>query len=219
MKQERNHRIVWETSFKNKIIPALILFLKTYMYRIPHSIHSIFIFMFIEKTLKIIININLHYFPPMCQWPMRSWRTLRIGCWKMGSIRGNALASYLNMIRKSGQRATTPTKKSSQRNSIFLTHKSYGYSEKCMRACVCLWYGKNGKGLRKQSWDALITFPVFFPFLFLYLSLKLETQPIQLRDRPFNRKRGGRHGFLLKKIIWCWILRKKYFGWDGYRQT
>ncbi len=68
MKQERNHRKVWETSFKNKVIPALILFLKTYMYRIPHNIHSIFIFMFIEKTLKIIVNINLHYFPPMCQW-------------------------------------------------------------------------------------------------------------------------------------------------------
>ena len=67
MKQERNHRKVWETSFKNKVIPALILFLKTYMYRIPHNIHSIFIFMFIEKTLKIIVNINLHYFPPMCQ--------------------------------------------------------------------------------------------------------------------------------------------------------
>jgi hypothetical protein len=32
-------------------------------------------------------------------------------CWKMGRIRGNALASYLNMIRKSGQRAITPTKK------------------------------------------------------------------------------------------------------------
>jgi hypothetical protein len=67
MKQERNHRKVWETSLKNKVIPALILFLKTYMYRIPHNIHSIFIFMFIEKTLKIIININLHSFPPMCQ--------------------------------------------------------------------------------------------------------------------------------------------------------
>jgi hypothetical protein len=67
MKQERNRRKVWETSFKNKVTPALILFLKTYMYRIPHNIHSIFIFMFIEKTLKIIININLHYFPPMCQ--------------------------------------------------------------------------------------------------------------------------------------------------------
>ena len=69
MKQERNHWKVWETSFKNKVIPALILFLKTYMYRIPHNIHthSIFIFMFIEKTSKIIININLHYFPPMCQ--------------------------------------------------------------------------------------------------------------------------------------------------------
>jgi hypothetical protein len=154
MKQERNHRKVWETSFKNKVIPTLILFLKTYMYRIPHNIHSIFIFMFIEKTLKIIININLHYFPPMCsakklKWPMRSWRTLLIGCWKMGPIRGNTLAPYLNMIRKSGQRAITPTKKSSQRNSIFLTHKSYGYSEKCMRPSVCLWYGKKGEGLTK----------------------------------------------------------------------
>jgi hypothetical protein len=68
MKQERNHRKVWETSFKNKVIPALILFLKTYMYRIRHNIHSISIFMFIEKTLKkIIININLHYIPPMRQ--------------------------------------------------------------------------------------------------------------------------------------------------------
>jgi hypothetical protein len=68
MKQERNHRKVWETSFKNKVIPALILFLKTYMYRIRHNIHSISIFMFIEQTLKkIIININLHYIPPMRQ--------------------------------------------------------------------------------------------------------------------------------------------------------
>jgi hypothetical protein len=67
MKQERNNRKVWETSFKNKVIPALILFIKTYMYRIPHNIHSIFIFMFIEKTLNIIINITLHNCPPMCQ--------------------------------------------------------------------------------------------------------------------------------------------------------
>jgi hypothetical protein len=68
MKQERNYRKVWETSFKNKVIPALILFPKTYMYRIRHNIHSISIFMFIEKTLKkIIININLHYIPPMRQ--------------------------------------------------------------------------------------------------------------------------------------------------------
>ena len=154
-----NHRKVWETSLKNKVIPPLILFLKTYMYRIPHNIHSILIFMFIEKTLKIIININLHYFPPMCHCqknkvPMRSWRTLLIGCWKMGPIRGKSLASYLNTIRNSGQRAITPTKKTSQRNAIFLTHRSYSYSEKCVRACVCLWYGKKGKGLRKQPWDS-----------------------------------------------------------------
>jgi hypothetical protein len=45
---------------------------------------------------------------------------------------------YKNMIRKSGQRVITPTKKSSQRNSIFLAHKSYGYFKKYMRACVCL---------------------------------------------------------------------------------
>jgi hypothetical protein len=30
MKQEWNHRKVWETSFKNKVIPALKLFLRTY---------------------------------------------------------------------------------------------------------------------------------------------------------------------------------------------
>jgi hypothetical protein len=113
MKQERNYRKVWETSFKNKVIPALILFLKTYMYRIPHNIHSIFIFMFIDKTLKIIININLHYFPPMCQ------------CQKI-KVTHEVMTNSL--LRKSGQRVITPTKKSSQRNSIFLTHKSYGYS-------------------------------------------------------------------------------------------
>ena len=50
MKQERNNRKVWETRFKNKVILALILILKTYMYRIPHNIRSLFIFMFIEKT-------------------------------------------------------------------------------------------------------------------------------------------------------------------------
>ena len=129
---------------------------------------------------------------------MRSWRTLLIGCLKMSPIRGNALASYLNMIRKSGKRAITPTKKSSQRNSIFLTHKSYGYSEKCMRACVCLWYGKKREGLAKiVMGQTLWSCFRLFSFLFLYLSLKLKTKPIQLRDRPFNLKGG--HGFLLKK--------------------
>jgi hypothetical protein len=134
---------------------------------------------------------------------MRSWRTLLIGCWKMGPFRGNALASYLNMIRKSGQRAITPTKKSSQRNSIFLTHKSYGYSEKCMRACVCLWYGKKGEGLAKTVIRRSGHVSDFFYCLFLYLSLKLKTQPIQLRDRPFNMKGEGAW-FLLRKIIWWW---------------
>ena len=47
-KQERNHRKVWETSFKNKVIPALILFLKTYMYRIPHNIHSMGIYIHVH---------------------------------------------------------------------------------------------------------------------------------------------------------------------------
>jgi hypothetical protein len=72
----------------------------------------------------------------------------------------------------------------------------------CARVCVCD-MGKKGKGLRKQSRDALITFP-FFSFLFLYLSLKLKTHPIQLRDRPFNLKRGegaGRTWFCAKQII------------------
>jgi hypothetical protein len=48
-------------------------------------------------------------------------------------------------VRKSDQRAITPTKKSSQRNSIFLTHKSYGYSEKCMRASVSVTWEKRGR--------------------------------------------------------------------------
>jgi hypothetical protein len=56
MKQERNHRKVWETSFKIKVIPALILFLKTYMYRIPHNIHCIFIFMFIHTNPMVILK-------------------------------------------------------------------------------------------------------------------------------------------------------------------
>ena len=34
----------------------------------------------------------------------------------------------------------------------------------CARVCVCD-MGKKGKGLRKQSWDALVMFPFFF-FLF-----------------------------------------------------
>lgn len=70
----------------------------------------------------------------------------------------------------------------------------------CARVCVCD-MGKKGKGLRKQSWDALVTFPFFFSFLFLYLSLKLKIQPIQLWDRPFNLKGEGGMVFLLKKII------------------
>ena len=105
MKQEQNHRKVWETSIKNKAILALILFLKTYMYRIPHNIHSIFRFMFIEIPLKIIININLHYFPPMCQC-QKIKVTYEVMTnsphWLLenGSHSGNALASYLNIIRK-----------------------------------------------------------------------------------------------------------------------
>ena len=51
-----NHRKVWETSLKNKVIPPLILFLKTYMYRIPHNIHCIFIFMFIHTNPMVILK-------------------------------------------------------------------------------------------------------------------------------------------------------------------
>ena len=43
----------------------------------------------------------------------------------------------------------------------------------------------------------MVTFPVFFSFLFLYLSLKLKTQPIQIRDGPPFNLKGG-HSFLLK---------------------
>ena len=150
---------------------------------------------------------------------MRSWRTLLIGCWKMDPIRGNALASYLNMIRKSGQRAITPTKKSSQRNSIFLTHKSYGYSEKCMRACVCLWYGeKRGRACENSHGTPWSRFR-FFSFLFLYLSLKLKTQPIQLRNRPFNLKEGGVHVFLLKFFLSDVEFWEKKILWLGWVQT
>ena len=67
------------------------------------------------------------------------------------------------------------------------------------RECVCD-IGKKGKGLRKQSWDALVTFTYFF-FSLPLVELEIKTQPIQLRDRPFNLKEGGGHGYLLKKII------------------
>ena len=59
----------------------------------------------------------------------------------------------------------------------------------CARVCVCD-MGKKGKGLRKQSWDALVTFPYFF-FSLPLVELEIKTQPIQLRDRPFNLKEGG----------------------------
>jgi hypothetical protein len=137
------------------------------MYRIPHNIHSIFIFMFIEKNFEnhnkyqfALFSANVPVSLKTLKSPMRSWRTLLIGCWKMSPIRGNALASYLNMIRKSGKRAITSTKKSSQRNSIILTHKSYGYSEKCMRAC--LWYGEKGEGLAKTVTGRSGPVSVFF---------------------------------------------------------
>jgi hypothetical protein len=78
--------------------------------------------------------------------------------------------------------------------------------------------GKQGKGLRKQSWNALVTFLIFFYFLFLYLSLKLKTQPIQLRDRPFNMQGEGAW-FFAKKNNLMLNFEKKYFGRDGYRKT
>jgi hypothetical protein len=60
-----------------------------------------------------------------------------------------------------------------------------------MRACVYLCYCENSHG---TLWSRLC----FVSFLFLYLSLKLKTHPIHLRDRPFNLKGGG-IGFLLEK--------------------
>ena len=190
MKQEWNHRNVWETSFKNKVIPTLILFLKTYMYRIPHNIHRIFIFMLIEKTLKIIININLHYFPPMCQ------------CQKI-KVTHEVMTNSLHWLLENGSHSGKPKydqdigskidnydkKEFTKELDFFNTNPMVILKSVCARVFVCD-MGKKGKGLRKQSWDVLVTFP-FFSFLFLYLSLKLQTQLIQLRDRPFNLKGGG----------------------------
>ena len=80
-------------------------------------------------------------------------------------------------LRKSGQRVITPTKKSSQRNSIFLTHKSYGYSEKCMRACV-IW--EKREGLAKTVMGRSGHASVFFDPLPLFeLEIKDTTDTIK----------------------------------------
>jgi hypothetical protein len=97
----------------------------------------------------------------------------------MGPIRGNALASYLNIIRKSGKRAITPTKKSSQRNS-FLTHKSYGYSEKCMRACVSVKWERRGRACENSHgtlWSRFVFF--FFSLPLFELEIKDTTDTIK----------------------------------------
>ena len=49
----------------------------------------------------------------------------------------------------------------------------------CARVCVCD-MGKKGKGLRKQSWDALVTFPFcFFSLPLLELEIKDTTDTIK----------------------------------------
>jgi hypothetical protein len=50
--------------------------------------------------------------------------------------------------------------------------------------------GKKGKACEKSHGTLWSRFR-FFSFLFLYLSFKLKTKPIQLRDRPFNLKWGA----------------------------
>jgi hypothetical protein len=196
MKQERNRRKVWETSFKNKVIPALILFLKTYMYRIPHTIHSIFIFMFIEKTLKIIININLHYLPPMCQCQkIKVTHEVMTNSpnWLLenGSHSGERIGVVLKYDSEIGSKSNNSDKNWRVHKGIrFFEHTNLMVILKsvCARVCVCD-MGKRGRACENSHGTHWSRFR-FFSFLFLYLSLKLKTQPIQLRDRPFNLKGG-----------------------------
>ena len=49
----------------------------------------------------------------------------------------------------------------------------------CARVCVCD-MGKKGKGLRKQSWNGLVTFPIFLFSLPLFeLEIKDTTDTIK----------------------------------------
>jgi hypothetical protein len=49
----------------------------------------------------------------------------------------------------------------------------------CARVCVCD-MRKKGKGLRKQSWDTLVTFPfLFFSLPLLELQIKDKTDTIK----------------------------------------
>ena len=60
----------------------------------------------------------------------------------------------------------------------------------CARVCVCD-MGKKGKGLRKQSWDDLVTFPFFFFSLPLFeLEIKDTTDTIK-GPTIYLEKEGG----------------------------
>ena len=54
----------------------------------------------------------------------------------------------------------------------------------CARVCVCD-MGNKGKGLRKQSWDAPVTFP------FCFFSLPLFELEVKDTTDTFNLKGGG----------------------------
>jgi len=73
--------------------------------------------------------------------------------------------SIVRVESKKKKMSDNSDKKEFTKEFDFLTHKSYMVILKsvCARVCVCD-MGKKGKGLRKQSWDALVTFPFFFLF-------------------------------------------------------
>ena len=58
------------------------------------------------------------------------------------------------------------------------------------RVCVSVIWEKRGRACENSHGTLWSRFR-FFSFLFLYLSFKLKTKPIQLRDRPFNLKWGA----------------------------
>jgi hypothetical protein len=165
------------------------------MYRIPHNIHSIFIFMFIEKTLKIIININLHSFPPMCQC-----QTIKVThevitnsprwLFENESQSGKRIGVVPKYDYEIGSKSDNSDKKEftkefnfSNTQILWLFWKVYA------RVCVSVIWEKRGRACENSHGTLWSRFR-FFSFLFLYLSFKLKTKPIQLRDRPFNLKWG-----------------------------
>ena len=75
------------------------------------------------------------------------------------------------------------------------------------------WKKENWPELQKKTYKTLHN-TTFFPGM----TSVLQKNITRSKQNIPHLLTSDIDGFLLKKIIWCWILRKKYFGWDGYRK-